>query len=138
MGSLFRLADAAGLRRLILAGTTPRPPHPKIRKTARATQGSVDYRPIESAEQYLIEERARGTLIVALEITDRSESLFNFNIERDREIVLVVGAESRGIAPALLRQCDHAVHLPMHGRNTSMNVAVALGAAVYLLLMQLQ
>ena len=55
-----------------------------------------------------------------------------------REIVLVTGAESTGVLQDLLNLCDASVHLPMYGHNSSMNVSVALGAAVYLLLMKLQ
>jgi tRNA G18 (ribose-2'-O)-methylase SpoU len=65
-------------------------------------------------------------------------SLFDYRLPAGQEIVLVVGAESGGVSPTLLQLCDEAVYLPMHGQNTSMNVSVALGAAVYLLLMQLQ
>ena len=82
--------------------------------------------------------RFAGVRIVALEITDRSASLFDYRLPPDQEIVLVVGAESGGVPTTLLQHCDEAIYLPMYGQNTSMNVSVALGAAVYLLLMQLQ
>lgn len=138
VGALFRLADAAGLQQLVLSGTTPRPPHPKIRRTARATERSVPFATVDDPVDYLRTMRAAGVRVVAVEITDESHSLFDYRLARGEEIVLVAGAESGGVAPTLLRQCDEAVHLPMHGLNTSMNVSVALGAAVYLLLMQLQ
>lgn len=138
VGSLFRLADAAGLQQLVLSGSTPRPPHPKIRKTARATERSVPFSTIDDAGGFLQLMRSAGVRIVALEITDQSASLFDYRLPEGEEIVLVVGAESGGVSPTLLQQCDEAVYLPMYGRNTSMNVSVALGAAVYLLLMQLQ
>ncbi|THH39992.1 TrmH family RNA methyltransferase [Neolewinella litorea] len=137
VGSAFRLADSAGLERLILSGTTPRPPHPKIRKTARATEGAVAYECVDDAVTYVAAARDRGAVILALEITDASVSLFDYT-PLAREVVLIAGNEAGGVPPALLACCDAAVHLPMYGRNTSMNVAVALGAAVYLLLMKLQ
>ena len=76
--------------------------------------------------------------MVALEITAGSTSLFTYAPPRDRDLLLIAGTESNGIAEDLLALADTTVHLPMHGQNSSMNVAVALGAAVYLLLMQLQ
>lgn len=126
------------MQRLVLAGSTPRPPHPKIRKTARATESSVAYEYVEDALTYLQAASKRGATVIALEITDRSESLFTFRPAMDREIVLVAGNEAAGVSRHLLENCDASVHLPMYGRNTSMNVGVALGAAVYLLLMKLQ
>lgn len=76
---------------------------------------------------------------MALEITTESSSLFTYAPPTDvREIVLIAGSESTGVPKALLTLCDASVHLPMYGQNSSMNVSVALGAAVYLLLMKLQ
>lgn len=138
VGSAFRLAEAAGLERIVLTGITPRPPNPRIAKTARSTVREVPYTYRDDAAEYLKEARGRGAFILALEITDRSESLFSYRLPHDREIVLLPGAERSGVTAELLALCDTSVHLPMHGRNTSMNVAVALGAATYLLLMQLQ
>ncbi|WP_262490625.1 TrmH family RNA methyltransferase [Neolewinella marina] len=138
VGAAFRLADAAGVQRLVLTGSTPRPPHPKIRKTARTTERSVEYESADDAVQYVRDARERGAHILALEITDRSESLFTYAPPVTGEIVLIAGNEAAGIPRRLLAECDASVHLPMYGRNTSMNVSVALGAAVYLLLMKLQ
>lgn len=122
----------------MLAGTTPQPPHPKISKTARATDdGSVAYAYVEDAVAYARARRDAGATVLALEITDTSRSVFDYAPPAG-ELLLVTGAEATGVPPALLAQCDAAVHLPMYGRNTSMNVSVALGAAVYVLLMKLQ
>jgi|AntRauTorckE5430_2_1112549.scaffolds.fasta_scaffold01754_3 tRNA G18 (ribose-2'-O)-methylase SpoU len=138
VGSAFRLADAAGLAGLLLAGTTPRPPNHKIDKTARSTVRSVLHLYGENAEILLRKQKESGAYILALEITDHSESLLTYRLPADacaagREVVLVAGAEDQGVPPVLLALCDGSVHLPMFGQNTSMNVAVALGAAVYLL-----
>ena len=138
VGAAFRLADAAGLAGIVLTGTTPRPPHPKIDKTARSTVRAVPHHYTPDATAYLQTARAAGTQVVALEITDTSTSLFTYTPPSDRPLLLIAGTENSGIATELLALADTTVHLPMHGQNTSMNVAVALGAAVYLLLMQLQ
>ena len=138
---MFRLADAAGLSGLVLGGTTPAPPNNKINKTARSTVRSIPFlTPIDTLA-FLTEKQAAGALVLALEITDQSQSLLSFKLPEDvlkgnREIFLIAGSESTGIAPELLATCDQAIHLPMFGQNTSMNVAVAMGAAVYLLLAQ--
>lgn len=142
VGSAFRLADAAGLAGLFLTGSTPAPPHPKINKTARSTVRSVAHQQHPNAVALLRERRDAGAYVIALEITDKSESLLTYRlpsyvISGKRELILVTGAEDHGVPPELLALCDDSVHLPMFGQNTSMNVAVALGAGVYLLLAQL-
>lgn len=142
VGSAFRLADAAGINRLVLGGTTPRPPHPKIDKTARSTVRSVRFNSVEDTAAHLTDLKERGHYLLALEITDSSQNLLGYTPPEnlrigEKELYLVAGTEAGGIASELLELCDAAVYLPMHGQNTSMNVAMALGAATYLLISKL-
>ncbi|WP_173021506.1 TrmH family RNA methyltransferase [Lewinella sp. W8] len=142
VGAAFRLSDAAGIRQLILAGDTPAPPNSRINKTARSTVRSVPYRHYPDAVAALRELRGAGHYLLALEITDQSQSIFEYSLpaavrEDQRDLVLVTGAESQGVAPDLLALCHDSIHLPMFGQNTSMNVSVATGIAVYELLRQL-
>ena len=143
VGSAFRLAEAAGLAGLVLAGTTPRPPHSKIDKTARSTVRNVPHVFANDTITYLQNRIADGAYVLALEITDESSSLLEFRLPAavsagQRELILIAGAEDHGVSPEILALCIASAHLPMHGGNTSMNVAVALGAGVYLLLAQYQ
>lgn len=176
VGAAFRLADAAGLQ-LILTDGTPQPPHPKIGRTARSTERSVDWKSVARAQDFLLDFRrsersgaprtSAGSepspkdlirkppprhpngkqaeaptlpgYVLALEITDQSSSLLDYQLPAEvingqRALCLVPGAEAQGVPQELLDLCDASVHLPMYGQNSSMNVSVALGAAVYLLL----
>ncbi|OAV43047.1 hypothetical protein A3850_000385 [Lewinella sp. 4G2] len=142
VGSAFRIADATGAK-IVLAGTTPTPPNSKINKTARSTVRSVPYQTVVNGMDFLMSKRQEGAHLLALELTDSSSSVLSYELPQDvrdghREVVLLPGAEAAGVAPELLAQVDAAVHLPMHGQNTSLNVSVAIGAAVYALLGQLQ
>ncbi len=128
---------------IVLAGATPRPPNRKIAKTARSTVRAVPYEEVTSAAEYLEVQAKQGTLILALELTDKSESLLSYTlppavVAGQQQLVLIPGGEAAGVAPEILEQCHGAIYLPMYGSNTSMNVAVATGAAIYLLLRQLQ
>lgn len=141
VGAAFRLADAAGLSSLILSGKTPSPPHPKIAKTARSTVRSVPWSSTNDVIATLQTAKENGAYVLALEITNASQSLLDYQLPsqlKDSPIYLIAGNEAGGIEQALLDICDASVHLPMFGQNTSMNVAVAMGAAVYLLLAQLK
>ncbi|MEM7574482.1 MAG: TrmH family RNA methyltransferase [Bacteroidota bacterium] len=177
VGAAFRLADAAGLQ-LILSDGTPQPPHPKIARTARSTERSVDWKSVARAQDFLLDFRrlrhrcrnprtstgsdpsqkdlirAEGQehetgihakvpalpgYVLAFEITDQSTSLLDYQLPAEvvsgqQALCLVPGAEAQGVSQELLDLCDASVHLPMYGQNSSMNVGVALGAAVYLLL----
>ncbi len=86
---------------------------------------------------------SQAGFVLALEVTSQSQSLFDFSlppavISGQQPLCLIAGAEAHGVSQELLDHCDASVHLPMYGQNTSMNVSVALGAAIYLLLDQWQ
>ncbi len=79
--------------------------------------------------------RDAGHYLLGLEVLDASVSLFDYalpaGLGEDKLLYLVAGNERHGLAPEIINLLDGAVHLPMYGRNTSLNVSVALGAAVY-------
>lgn len=46
-------------------------------------------------------------------------------------VVLVIGAEGRGLRPRVASACDELVALPMHGRIGSLNASAAAAALLY-------
>jgi 23S rRNA (guanosine2251-2'-O)-methyltransferase len=52
------------------------------------------------------------------------------------KLVIVLGSESSGIRPLILRECDFRVAIPMRGKIASLNVAVAGGVFLYELVRQ--
>ncbi len=51
-----------------------------------------------------------------------------YTFDWDRDTVLVMGSEDRGLAPTVRAQCHELVAVPGSGRVESLNVAVAAGA----------
>lgn len=137
VGSAFRLADAAGLSGLILAGKTPIPPNRKLAKTARSTESTVPWQQVDDIQGFLQQIKQDNAIVIALEITDQSHDLLQYQLPQNRPIYLLAGNESHGVTQELLDCSDVAVHLPMYGQNSSMNVAVAMGIGVYMLIKQL-
>jgi tRNA G18 (ribose-2'-O)-methylase SpoU len=129
VGSIFRTADGARLQQLILCGYTPTPPHRHLFKTALRAVESVPWQHAENVEDVIVELQARGVQVLGLEFTDASTSLYEFDLKFP--VALVVGNEAEGLSPEVLARCDGAVHLPMHGLKTSLNVSVAFGVAAY-------
>ncbi|WP_375252443.1 TrmH family RNA methyltransferase, partial [Dokdonia donghaensis] len=68
---------------------------------------------------------------IALEIDSTSIPIAEVHIANMSKISLVIGAESTGVTPEALEQCAVIAHIPMHGINSSMNVAQAAGIALY-------
>ncbi len=120
---------------LLLLGTTPAPPHRKIGRTARSTVRTVPWRHEADTLTELSRLRNAGHYLLGLEVLDASVSLFDFvlpaGLGEDKLLYLIAGNERHGLSPEVIGLLAGAVHLPMYGGNTSLNVSVALGAAVY-------
>lgn len=130
VGMAFRLADAFGAQSVWLGGDTPVPPNRKISKTARSTDQWIPFQVVPHLVEALTDAKAKGWTLLGLEITDESSAIYDFQLVPEQAYILVVGAESQGIQPAVLAVLDHCVHIPMYGRNTSLNVATALAIAL--------
>lgn len=131
VGGLFRLADALGLERLVLTGSTPVPPNRKLRLTSRATENFVPFEYHAEPIAVISSLKNDGYRILALEITSASVDIRELDLGREEKVCLVLGNESTGINPLLLSACDNTVHIPMQGSNSSMNVAMAAGISCF-------
>ena len=134
IGSLFRLADALGVEKIYLSGTSPTPPNLRIKKTARSTEKYVPHEYTESPFDAIQALKAAGYKIVSLELATNSVEVSEAPVVKDDKICLIVGAEHEGVIDALLEASDFSVHIPMSGINSSMNVATACAIASYELL----
>lgn len=137
VGSLFRVADAFGVEKLYLTGTTQTPPKYKIRKAARSTENHIPYEYVESPVDVLEHLKNMGYTIVALEITARSNNIREFSLTKKEKTCLIIGSENLGIAEELLYLADHHIHIPMYGKNSSMNVITSCAIAVHELIQHL-
>ncbi len=131
VGALFRIADALGVEHLHLSGSTPQPPDSRIRKAARSADRFVPFSHGNEPVALVASLKAVGWRIVSLELTTASVDVRALPVEPDDRICLVLGAEAAGVSQALLDASDATVHLPMRGRNSSMNVASACAIALW-------
>jgi len=132
LGSLFRICDAFGVAKLILCGTNVTIGR-KMTKTSRATEKVVPYDIQSDINDVINTLKTENHCIIALEITSTSVSIHDFNLPLPLTgpISLIVGHENFGISEEVLAQCDHSVHIPMYGQNSSMNVVQATNIAIY-------
>lgn len=129
VGSIFRSADAFGVRRVVLCGITGCPPQPQITKTALGAEQTVPWTYAVDAVAELDELQREGLVPVALETSDRAVALDDF--AWPERPCLVLGNEVSGISPPLLERCALHVRIPMLGIKDSLNVAVAFGIAAH-------
>lgn len=131
IGMLFRTSEAFGTDSVYICGDSPNLQNKKVVRTARSAQKNLKIKYFEttlSAVQELIREQY---LVVALEITSESKAIQQFDFSPYSKIALIIGAERDGIQAEILQQVHHSVHIPMFGKNSSINVINALSAALF-------
>jgi tRNA G18 (ribose-2'-O)-methylase SpoU len=133
VGSMFRSADGAGIARLILAGITATPEHPKLQKAALGAQESINWQYCPNGVDAALALRGEGYRLVALERLSAGRESLSALLNNGEPLALVVGNERAGIDPGILGLCDAVLTLPMMGHKSSLNAAVAFGIALYYL-----
>ncbi len=131
IGSIFRLADAFNVEKIIFCGTPFNPENNRLKKTARSTLKNVAFEFQENSIEAIEKLKELNYAVFALEITSDSQILGSINFEEESKIVLIIGNERHGIDDSLLQIADRKVHIEMFGNNSSMNVAQATGIALY-------
>jgi tRNA G18 (ribose-2'-O)-methylase SpoU len=134
VGSIFRTAEAVGIRKIHLCGMTATPENPRLAKTALGAEKMVswEYQPngVLAAEAL----RQQGFSLWAIEGGEQSVSLFDVSAPpKNERIVLIIGNELAGIDPEILRLAERILYIPMQGEKESLNLTVAFGVAAYFL-----
>ena len=129
VGSIFRTADGAGVKKIYLCGITPTPPHDKIAKVALGAETTVPWEYVRQTAPLLKKLRVDGYHIVALEQT--KFSIPYTALRPTGKIALVLGNEVTGLPKQWLKLCDTVIDIPMHGCKESLNVSVAAGVAIF-------
>lgn len=132
IGGIFRLADAFAVSEIIFHGTQIDLTSNRLKKTARNTHESIPFHESENLVNNIESLKKQGYSILALEITSKSIPIALFDVANHHKIALIIGDERNGISTEILNNyVDHTLHIPMYGRNSSMNVAQATAIALY-------
>ncbi len=138
VGTIFRSADGVGLAPLHLAGITPTPAHPRLKKTALGAEASVPWQSHASGVVAAQQLTRDGWRLWALEGGSSARPYMHAvdavqQCTQPLRVCLVVGHEVSGVDPRILAQCHARYFLPMLGQKTSLNVATALAVVAYAL-----
>jgi len=136
VGSIFRTADGAGVKKIYLVGITPEPTdrlgrvREPLRKVALGAEESVPWEKVSSFARLSKKMREEGYSMCALE---QSKNSINYTkLPRSKKkIALLVGNEVDGVPSTILKSCDYVLEIPMKGKKESLNVGVATGIALF-------
>jgi tRNA G18 (ribose-2'-O)-methylase SpoU len=129
VGSIVRTADCTRIEKIVFCGITACPPNPKLEKTALGALSTLSWEHSPSIEESIRALKRQNVPVVALETTNRSRSIWDFQFPLP--VALVVGNEALGVSMGALTLADDVVEIPMLGFKNSINAAVAFGIAAY-------
>jgi 23S rRNA (guanosine2251-2'-O)-methyltransferase len=129
VGSIFRLADCLGVRKIYLCGYTPTPDQEALKKTSLGTLESTEWTHKNSLQEAFKELKELGIPCFALETSSLSVPLPD--IQFPSPAALFVGNERFGLENSTLEQCQQVIHIPTYGIKNSLNVSNALSMAAY-------
>ena len=135
VGSLFRTADAAGVKEVYLCGVTPDPIDrfgrivAKIAKAALGAEKNISWKHFSSTRTCINNLKKKGFEIVALEQAKNAIAFTRYKPKG--KLALILGNEVDGITEPLLSLADVVIEIPMRGEKESLNVSVAGGIALF-------
>ncbi len=130
-GMIFRISEAFGVQKIYFSETSPKTDNTRLKRAARNTQHSIRYEYSENLKDVLNQIKKDGFELIGIEITNTSKAINKISFSSHKKIALVIGAEKNGISDEILNLLDYCVHIPMYGKNSSMNVVNALAISLY-------
>ncbi|MBN1904444.1 MAG: hypothetical protein JW927_05035 [Deltaproteobacteria bacterium] len=125
-GSVLRLIDNFGFKRLVHNAEWLRLDHPQLCRAARGAQNWIPVEHIPDLPEWL--DRLDIT-VIGIENSD--DAILMSDWRPETPCVLIIGNEVYGIAKRLRDKCKYMVKIPMHGFKQSMNLHHALAIAGY-------
>jgi 23S rRNA (guanosine2251-2'-O)-methyltransferase len=140
VGSIFRTADALGVDKIILGGTTPAPvdrfgrERKDIAKVSLGAEKSVNWKQVDNVLVEIKKLKKDGYQIIAIEQSEKSVDYKKVKLTKNNKVVFVVGAEVEGVDKNILKVADTVAEIPMLGQKESLNVSVSFGVALFRIL----
>jgi len=132
-GALLRCAEGVGVRHVVIPKDRSVGVTPTVVKTSAGAVHHLNIYRVSNLRRAILTLKERGYWVIGLD-AQAKESVYDRVYPE--KLVAVLGAEGTGIRPVIRQECDFMVSIPMRGRITSLNVAVAGGIFFYELLRQ--
>lgn len=123
-GSVLRLIDNFGFKRLVHNSEWLRLDHPQLCKAARGCQRWI---PVDLKKDLIHWLNSKNLPVIGLETSPEAIPIDEWKPEK--ACILIIGNEAYGIADELRKCCSTLVKIPMFGFKKSMNLHHALAIA---------
>lgn len=121
-GSLIRTSACLGIDGIIISKNHQVQLTPTVSKVSTGGEEHVPIVQVTNISSSILQLQKNGFWIVA---SDGSSSRSYDDIDYNGKIAIVVGSEGKGISKLVLKNSDFIVKIPMNGKITSLNAAVA-------------
>lgn len=130
VGAILRSLDAVGADGLILLDGGADPYHPSA---VRASMGTLFWKPIVQApfEAFARWIKSGGYRLIGTSAHGNLD--YRAFAPDGRPLIVLLGSEQKGLSTDQIAICNDLIALPMHGRASSLNLAVAAGILLYAL-----
>jgi RNA methyltransferase, TrmH family len=120
LGSIIRCADWFGIKQVICSSDSADVFNPKV---VQATMGSIARINVVYTDLAAYIKKHKETPVYAATLNGKALS----EIKRIEKAILLIGNESKGIDPELLKLATQQITIPRKGEAESLNAAVATG-----------
>ncbi|MDE2001185.1 MAG: TrmH family RNA methyltransferase [Patescibacteria group bacterium] len=137
VGSLFRTADAAGVRKIYLCGITPTPTdrlgrsREQFVKVSLGAEKTIPWEYAARTTDAIRKVKRAGAQVIAVEQAPGSRNYAAFKPTDKKEPAIILGNEVDGVSAAALKASDVILEIPMSGEKESLNVAVTGGIILF-------
>ena len=128
LGAIIRTAACTGVDALILPASGSAPINAD---TVKTSAGAVFHLPIGRAPHLKDAMFYLQALGISVYVATEKARDSVYEADFTGGVALLMGSEGQGVAPALLKQADRQLRLPMRGDIASLNVSVACGVILY-------
>lgn len=129
LGALLRTAECAGVTGVVLPRHRAAHVTPAVTKAAAGAVEHLRFTVVGGLPAALARATERGALVIGL---DAGGPVSVHHLPPvDRPVVVVVGAEGRGLGRLVGQRCEVLAAIPLHGSTESLNVSVAGALALY-------
>jgi 23S rRNA (guanosine2251-2'-O)-methyltransferase len=128
LGAVCRSAEGAGATGVVVPSHGSAAVTPAV---AKASAGAVEHLPVAvvtNLARYL-KEIKRDDLWIYAASGDAGATMWQADLTGG--VVLVLGAEGKGLRPLVRRTCDASISIPLSGQVESLNVSVAAALLLY-------
>jgi 23S rRNA (guanosine2251-2'-O)-methyltransferase len=131
VGAIARVAEASGALGLVLTERRAPPLSPAVSK---ASAGAIEFLPVARVKNLgraLAELKRAGFWVLGADAEEGMDLYAAPDAQLRGDLVLVLGAEGRGLRPGVRAALDHRLRIPMAGQVRSLNVSAAAAVVLF-------